>query len=118
METWPATLPVPNLSGYGLKKAGALIRTEMQTGLARQRKKARGTPTQVKASWRFTPAEMAIFKDWHTNNIFDGAAFFTAALNAGYGMQTYVTRFITDPEENALPGMNWDVSATLEIIDA
>lgn len=118
MEAWPATLPVPNLSGYGVKKEGALVRTSMQTGLARQRRKSRATPVQISASWRFTASQMTIFKTWHRDTLFDGAAWFTAQLDIGAGLQTYTTRFITDPDGKALPGMSWDVSATLEIVDA
>lgn len=116
MEAWPANLPVPNLSGYSAKKAGAFSRTEMETGPARQRRKSRATPTQIKASWRFTKAEKAIFLNWYDNNIFSGAAWFTVSLDIGYGMQQMTARFITDPDRNAIAGMSWDVSVTLEVI--
>jgi hypothetical protein len=117
MEAWPSTLPVPNLSGYALKKQKAFTRTDRQTGLARQRRTSRVVPLHVNAAWRFTPSEFTIFKTWHKEAIFDGAAWFTAELNIGFGMQTYTTRFVDDPDEKALPGMNWEVSATLEVID-
>jgi hypothetical protein len=116
METWPTTLPLPNLSGYSAKKAGAFVRTEMEKGPARQRKKSRGTPTQIKVAWRLTRAEKAIFLDFYENDIQDGAAWFLMNLDIGAGMQLMKTRFIDDPDRNAMAGMHWNVSVTLEVI--
>ncbi len=37
--TWPATLPLPTIDGYGVHPGEAVLRTEMEAGSARQRRR-------------------------------------------------------------------------------
>lgn len=117
MATWPSTLPVPNISGYKLTPEQAFSRTDMQSGAARQRKRFTDAPAYVTADWRFTPVQMAIFKTFFKTTINQGTDWFTCPLDAGIGISNYDTRFIGKPPYDAqpLPGMNWEVSAQLEV---
>lgn len=115
MATWPVTLPRPLLSGYGVEPVQAFIRTEMEAGPARQRKRFTQTPNDVQASWKFKPGEMQDFLDFYADEINLGTDYFTCELDLGYGLQSYTVRFTAAPKRQALPGMNWNVSGRLEV---
>ena len=37
--SWPTTLPLPTVEGYGIRSGEAILRTEMEAGPARQRRR-------------------------------------------------------------------------------
>lgn len=115
MAAWPTSLPRPLLSGYSVEPTQAFIRTDMEAGPARQRKRFTAVPNEVVASWKFKPAEMETFLDFYAVDINQGTDYFTCELDIGNGFQTYNVRFTAAPKRQALPGMNWNVSGRLEV---
>jgi len=49
--SWPATLPLPTVEGYGIRPGEAILRTEMEAGPARQRKRFTQVPTRIAVRW-------------------------------------------------------------------
>ena len=44
-------LPMPLMDGYGFKPISPLLRTEMTSGRAQQRRRYTSTPTQASVKW-------------------------------------------------------------------
>lgn len=118
MAIWPTDLPKPLLSDYAVDPEQAFIRTQMESGPARQRKRFTQVPHRVNVSWRFTHAQMATFRTFFGTTINLGTDWFTCNLDAGSGLADYDTRFTIAPKYAAVSGMNWEVTAVLELRNA
>jgi hypothetical protein len=54
--TWPATLPLPTVQDYGVRRGEAILRTEMEVGPARQRKRFKQVLTRIAVRWLTHPS--------------------------------------------------------------
>jgi len=118
MATWPGTLPAPLLAGYGGEPVSAVQRTEFDAGAARQRQRFTDAPDMQSAAWRFTGAEMAIFRAFWTDDLHRGTDWFDITLDIGFGLTLLEARFVGGKfPYNALSGMNWQVNAQLDVRD-
>ena len=70
--TWPNTLPLPSVEGYGLTPQEAVLRTDMESGPARQRRRFRQTPTRITVRWLFSEFEFALFEAWYKYHADEG----------------------------------------------
>lgn len=111
---YPSTLPKPNIQGYSLTPQQNVIRTDMEAGAARQRRRFTRETTTATVTWLFTIQEMSVFEYWWENLAQHGAAWFTMSIISGKGVQTVNCRFTEPWKATARPGL-FDVSATLEI---
>jgi hypothetical protein len=87
----------------------------MDAGSARQRQRFTAVPHKIYTTWLFTADQMAIFRAFYKTTINQGASWFTMNIDVGDGLTAYDCRFITPLKQLALPGMNWNVSATIEV---
>jgi hypothetical protein len=115
MPTWPSSLPAPLLTGYEINPEDPILRTQMDAGPDRVRRKFTAIPSRIPVRWRFTQAQFALFEAWHKLEALDGAAWFSIALANGLGFQTMEAKFVKPPKKAPLSGMNWEVSAELEV---
>lgn len=115
MATWPANLPAPLRSGYEINPEDPILRTQMDAGPDRVRRRFTAIPSRIPVSWRFTEAQLALFEAWHKHEALDGAAWFTISLANGLGISAMEARFTKPPKKPLLSGMNWEVSAELEV---
>jgi len=74
---WPSTLPLPTVQGYGVQPGEAILRTEMEAGLARQRRRFTDVPTKVSVRWIMRRDQYAIFEGWYRWHAREGASWFT-----------------------------------------
>lgn len=75
--TWPATLPSRlQIDGFELTLPGGAIRTQMENGPAKQRRRFTGAPQPVSGSVMLTGAQVGIFRDFYVNTLGMGAAAF------------------------------------------
>lgn len=119
IPAWPATLPLPNLSGFKVKRRNVVARTDMEAGLARHRRRAVGKIYDFTAVWRFTPAQKVLFDSFFEDDIYSGVGWFTISLTTNGTMSPFTARFIPDSvDDSALSGMNWEVSAKMEAVRA
>lgn len=116
MASWPSTLPLPQVPGYALKPAQAFLRTPMDSGPARQRRRFSTTPSSVPVSLMFSEAQLATFEAWHHYEISDGAGWFTITLANGKGLTACEARF-SGPYEAVPNGstLQWVMTANLEV---
>jgi hypothetical protein len=119
MATFPATLPVPSHNGYQLAPADQTVRTDMEVGAARQRRRTTARNDQISLTWIFTDAEMAVFRAWFddSDEAAGGAAWFTGLYLAlgETGLTSAECRFNGPYSASAMPGLNWTVTAKLEV---
>ena len=83
---WPSTLPPPTVEGYGLSPQEAVLRTDMESGPARQRRRFRQTPTRISVRWMFTEFEFALFEAWYKYHADEGGQWFEITLLGGLGL--------------------------------
>lgn len=109
-------LPLPLQDGYGLKPISPLLRTQMVSGRARQRRRYTSTPTQAPVSRLMNDVQGQAFEAWYRDAISDGAAWFNMNLRTPIGIKPYVCRFIDIYEGPVLiGGKYWQYNATLEL---
>lgn len=110
-------LPLPLMEGYGLKPISPLLRTQLVSGRARQRRQYTSTPTQATVKWTFkTDGESQLFEAWFRDALKDGVAWFNMKLHTPMGLEFYKCRF-TDIYEGPtlIPPKYFQFSATLEL---
>lgn len=114
--TWPSTLPLPTVEGYNVQPGDALIRTEMDSGLARHRRRFTDVPTTISVRWIMRRDQYAIFEGWYRWHAKEGANFFTINLLGGLGLLDQEARFTRQFSSQLLAGGTlWQVQSELEI---
>jgi hypothetical protein len=114
---FPETLPNVRMSDYGFKPGNANLRTDMEAGLARVRRRFLSVPSEMQVSWELTPEELGIFEKFYDTDTFGGSAWFNIKLVNGAGETTYSARF-KEPYSAKTTAREymWMVSATLEVL--
>lgn len=114
--TWPSTLPLPTVQGYGVQPGEAILRTEMEAGLARQRRRFTDVPTKVSVRWIMRRDQYAIFEGWYRWHAREGASWFAITLLGGLGLLEQEARFTRQFSSRLLAGGTlWEVTSELEI---
>ncbi len=90
--TWPEGLPLPLRDGYGFRPYNNILRTEMDSGRARQRLDFEDGPTTGNLRFRFNAQEAQLFEYFQTKQV--KAAWFTMELlnTGGLDRQTFKAR--------------------------
>lgn len=115
MPTWPSLLPRPQITGYGLNPADQTVRTDMEVGTARSRRRTASRNDQITVNWLFTDAQMAVFRAFFDGDADGGSAWFSVDLAFGdAGLRNREARFIGPWQATPTGGLNWDVTAKLE----
>ncbi len=116
---YPATLPAPNQAKYALQPVDPVIRTQMDSGSPRNRRRFTTYPTRIPVEWLFTEAEMATFESWFDNTVNSGESWFNVNLINGLSVSSYEARFYGsngNPWKASMqPGNSYVVSAILEV---
>ncbi len=115
LERWPATLPAPVLDPYKVRPGEAILRTEMESGPARQRREFTQVPSRVTVRWRLRNDQMALFEAWYAHKAKEGAEWFTIPLLAGLGLEDHEARFTKQYDAPKRVGNGWWVDAELEV---
>lgn len=114
--TWPQTLPLPTVQGYGVQPGEAILRTEMEAGLARQRRRFTDVPTKVSVRWIMRRDQYAIFEGWYRWHAKEGANWFAITLLGGLGLLEQEARFTRQFSSRLLAGGTlWEITSELEI---
>jgi len=116
MIVYPSQLPLPLLDGYKLSTVSPLMRTQLNSGRSRQRRKFTSVPTQPTVKWIFSDQQAAFFEAWFARTLVDGSLWFQATLKTPTGLRDYQCRF-TDIYGDLEPiGVDhWQCSAVLEL---
>lgn len=91
--SWPTTLPLPTMNGYGIEDKPRIARTDMESGTARQRRTSTQAPSEISVRWVFTLYEYAIFEAWLEHRAQYGAYWFNISYLGGVGLVPCEARF-------------------------
>jgi hypothetical protein len=114
---YPSNLPSPSLDTHSLKQQSNLLRTKMDSGHARVRRRFKSVPTIMTASWRCKAEEAAFFEGFITHALGGGVSPFLMNVLTPLGVIEHEVRFITSPLEDYQPisPVWWEYKAKIEI---
>lgn len=111
-------LPMPQRSGLGYQPVSPVLRTQLTSGRARQRRQYTSTPTQVGVSWILNEKQSQLYEAWYRDVISDGVSWFNMRIRSPLGTDDYACRFTDIYEGPTLFGFQrWQFTATLELWD-
>jgi len=113
--SWPSTLPLPTIEGYGVHPGEAILRTEMEAGPARQRRRFTQVPSRISVRWILRRDQFALFEAWYRWHAKEGGEWFEIDLLGGIGLSVHDARFTRQFAARLLHGSRWEVSSELEI---
>ena len=114
---FPQYLPYPTVESYSIKPGEAIIRTDMEAGPARQRRRYTQTPTKISVCWLMNPEQFCIFEAWYKYFAKEGGEWFVITLLGGIGLSSQEARFTQQFEAKLLNGYLWEITSELEIRD-
>lgn len=113
---YPSQLRPPLRENYSVQHVSPLLRTQMQSGRARQRRLFTSVPSMVRVSFHFgSELEAQLFEGFFQHTLKDGAEWFNAPLRTPMGLRNYECRFTDTYGPLELSGRSWRTSAQLEI---
>ena len=101
-EVWPDRLPLPTIESYGIQPGEAILRTEMEAGPARQRRRFTNVPSRITVRWVMRAEQFLLFESWYRWAAAEGGAWFEIDLLGGLGLLPQEARF-TRPVRGATP---------------
>ena len=118
MATWPTSLGNPQFSGYDLETTDPTVRTDMEGGSARVRRRYTAAPDAVSLKFLFDAAQMATFRSFWDDDLLQGAAWAYMPVKTGRvsGMETKECRPSTG-KFKAVPvgARHWYVEFQVEV---
>lgn len=114
----PYVLPVPLMDGYAFDPQDQVARTDFEFGASRTRRRTKAQLDFVNVSWLMEDAEFTLFRSWFyaDDGAAGGSAWVLCDLALGQtGAKSYEVKFMRGFKPSALSGLNWRVSATLEV---
>jgi len=113
---YPEGLPRGLHSGRAYQLESPLMRTELSSGRARQRRRFTSVPEYAKIAWLFTSVQGQTFEAWWRDALIDGSQWFECPLDTPLGYGFYTCRFTNVYEGPARVGPAlWSYSAELEL---
>lgn len=115
MIHWPRTLPLPTVDSYSIEPGEAILRTEMEAGPARQRRRFTQVPSRISVRWIMRHEQFALFEGWYRWQAKEGGAWFEINLLGGIGLVKQEARFTRQFQAQLLNGVLWEIRSELEI---
>jgi hypothetical protein len=116
MIEYPQGLPYPLRDGLSLQTVDPALRTQMQSGFARQRRQYTSTPTMSSVSWQLTEQQAVLFEAFFEEVLVSGSLWFECPMKTPMGAREYIARFAGMYSGPVLvPHNRWRISATLEL---
>ncbi len=115
MPTFPATLPEPQLNGYSIQSRDITIRSAMDGGIPRVRRRFTGglPPHQISVKWRVSQIDFALLDGWLDSY---GHDWFNIVIANHLGRSTWQARLTGAWSAVPLGTTDWwEVSASLEV---
>lgn len=113
---YPKDLKLPLVSSHRLSQNSNLLRTDMASGRARQRKRFQSVPTTMGATWKLNKYQAQILEGFVTHGINDAVNWFLMPVRTPQGLIEHEVRFIKSPLESCTyNGGFWNYSANIEI---
>lgn len=115
MATWP--LPSVRPTGaISFAPVDQTVRTEMEVGTARVRRRTKSRNDILTTTWLMTDSQVTTFRTWFDVDINGGALWFTISLPIGSTVAKSVSaRFKGTYTFDHVGGTYWKINGTLEI---
>ena len=94
LVSYPIGLKLPLLSAFRSSQMSNLVRTQMESGTARVRRRFRSVPTTMNASWRLKEQHAEIFEGFITYGTEDAINWFVMPIATPQGTTDHEVRFI------------------------
>ena len=114
---FPKTLPYPTVNDYSIHPEEAIVRTDMEAGPARQRRRYTQTPSKITVKWVMNREQFAVFEAWYRYYAKEGAEWFNIVLLGGIGLIEQDARFTKQFTASLKNGYLWEIISELEIRD-
>jgi hypothetical protein len=104
--------------GYAIAPVDMTVRTDMEVGAARTRRRTSTRNDKLTLSWWMTDAQLTIFRTWFENpaEAAGGASWFTVNLAIGTtGIVSTTARFTGPPKISHAGGLQWSVTGEVEV---
>ena len=110
---WPAALPQrPSVGGYQERFTETALRTPMEAGAAKLRRRFTAAPRQMELSFRMTPAQVALVRIFFEDTTAGGTLPFDWAHPRDGTTSSY--RFMEPPRVSATAANLFSISIKLE----
>ena len=118
IPSYPDVLPLPLLGSSTFNKQSNILRTEMNSGRARQRRRFLKTPSYMAAKWQLSSLNAALFEGFYEYDLKD-SDWFLLKIPTPSGLVEREVRFVSSPLENYRPigSGKWQYEAKIEIKD-
>jgi len=115
MSIWPAGLPQkPQVSGFVETPPETTIRTQMDAGVAKVRRRFTAGARNITAIYEMTTAQIATFETFYTTTIKGGSlAFDLPDPRTG---STVSARITNVPQYRSIGGEYWSVPLAIEVL--
>lgn len=114
MATWPGTLPSPTSDGYQEVMADNTIRSRMDTGLDKVRKRSTAAPILFQLSYNMTSSQVTTLETFFNTTINDGVDSFTMSNPRTGVLENF--RIKAPPQITISSGVNYRVLISMERI--
>lgn len=113
---WPARLPLPSMTGYGIEDDLKVERSPMESGTERERVTSTAITSSIQVQWKFTLFEYAIFESWLVNRA--RGRWFSMTYLGGLGLVACEARIQKGKAPSKFQnGARVTVTATLDVRD-
>ncbi|MBB1452376.1 hypothetical protein H5159_15120 [Pseudoalteromonas sp. SG43-1] len=113
---YPKDLKLPLVSSHRLSQNSNLLRTDMASGRARQRKRFQSVPTTMGATWKLNKYQAQILEGFVTHGVKEAVNWFLMPVRTPQGLIEHEVRFINSPLESCTyNGGFWNYSANIEV---
>ncbi|EKH9212919.1 hypothetical protein PAQ92_004709 [Vibrio parahaemolyticus] len=107
---WPVeTFGAPLLAPYKLQRQTNILRTEMATGYARQRRISQHVPTKMTAEWLIEADKRNDFVGFIDYAIQGGVVWFNLPVLVGDQLIDHECRFVSHPADDETPGRRYSI---------
>ena len=115
---YPESMPMPLQDGYSVQHASPLLRSQMVSGRARQRRIFTSVPSFANVTFFFEyESQIQFFEVFFRYKLNDGAEWFNCRIKTPMGTKLYECRFVDIYGPLSLDNEYWQTSAQLEIIE-
>lgn len=112
---FPDLLPLPLVEDYSITPNEAIIRTQMESGTARQRRRFDAVPSKITVKWFMNASQFSLFEAWYKYHAKEGAEWFVINLLGGLGLIEQEARFTQQFTAKLQNGILWAITSELEI---
>lgn len=114
MNSWPTTLPEKFSRNFETTDVDTLLRSEMEYGPQKVRRRFTGNIEQIQTSINLTEEQVGILRNFYRNTLGGGTLPFTHKYPTNNTVVEY--RFLAPPAISHLGGKAWMASLQLEVI--